>query len=161
MHEKVTSSKTDEHYTPEKITQYLYQFGEIDLDPCSNAGRNIRAKEYYTIETNGLTKPWHGYVFVNPPFSDAKLWVPKAIQECKGGAVTDLIFLTKTDCRTAWFADVINTFPLHCLVQGYLSYLGNKGNKAAFGTALWYWGNQPNRFKQIFSQLGWVCTVTT
>lgn len=43
--------------------------GRIDLDPasCALANSRIRAARYYTAADNGLSKPWHGNVFLNPP----------------------------------------------------------------------------------------------
>lgn len=53
------SSESAEWYTPpEIINRTLCVFGEIDLDPCSNAGPspNVPARERYTQETDGLVR---------------------------------------------------------------------------------------------------------
>ena len=44
---------------------------QIDLDPASNdiAQRRICAARYFTKDDDGLSKPWHGRVFMNPPFA--------------------------------------------------------------------------------------------
>lgn len=43
--------------------------GSIDLDPCSSPAFNetVQAKTFYTRDDDGLTKPWHGNVLLNPP----------------------------------------------------------------------------------------------
>jgi hypothetical protein len=52
--------------------------GQIDLDSASSeiAQRHVQASKYFTVE-NGLTKQWHGRVFLNPPYARPKLFVAK------------------------------------------------------------------------------------
>ena len=154
------SGKTDEHYTPEKITNFLYQFcPEFDLDPCSNPGKNIKAKKHYTQEDNGLEQIWEGSVFINPPFSDVETWVNKALDEYMKGNCKEVVFLSKFDGRVGWFKPLISNFSPFCIVQGYVSYYGNDGDAATFTTALWYLGERKDDFIQAFESLGWVCQV--
>ena len=154
------SGKTDEHYTPEKITNFLYQFcPEFDLDPCSNPGKNICAKKHYTQEDNGLAHEWEGSVFINPPFSDVETWVNKALDEYVKGNCIEVVFLSKFDGRVGWFKPLIGNFSPFCIVQGYVSYYGNDGDAATFTTALWYLGDRRKEFTQVFEGLGWVCQL--
>jgi hypothetical protein len=154
------SSKTDEHYTPERITDFLYQFcPELDLDPCSNPQKNIKAKYHYTKADDGLEQEWTGSVFVNPPFSEVGLWVSKAIDEYFEGNCDEVIFLSKFDARVGWFKPLIGNFSPFCLVEGYVSYHGNDGDSATFTTAIWYLGERGKEFKSVFQGLGWVCAV--
>jgi phage N-6-adenine-methyltransferase len=154
------SAKTDEHYTPEKITNFLYQFcSEFDLDPCSNPTKNIKAKRHYTKEDNGLEQTWEGSVFINPPFSDVETWVNKALDEYVQGHCKEVVFLSKFDGRVGWFKPLISNFSPFCIVQGYVSYYGNDGDSATFTTALWYLGDRQKEFAQVFDGLGWVCAL--
>lgn len=64
------SSTTNEHYTPDYIVKAArLTLDQIDLDPAStkSANRLVKAKKIYTMEQNGLIKPWKGNVFLNPP----------------------------------------------------------------------------------------------
>lgn len=64
------SSSTNEHYTPLEIINAARSImGEIDLDPasCALANKNVHAKAYFTRDDDGLTRPWGGRVFLNPP----------------------------------------------------------------------------------------------
>ena len=57
---------TDEWLTPPEIISAL---GEFDLDPCSPVVRPWpTAKNHLTILDNSLQVPWHGRVWLNPPY---------------------------------------------------------------------------------------------
>lgn len=61
---------SDERFTPAWVFEHLGV--EFDLDPCSPiaGGDCVPSRTRYTIEDDGLTQPWHGTVWVNPPFSN-------------------------------------------------------------------------------------------
>jgi hypothetical protein len=59
----------DEWLTPPHILQAL---GPFDLDPCSPITRPWpTAAEHYTELDDGLTLPWRGRVWMNPPYGPA------------------------------------------------------------------------------------------
>lgn len=86
----------DEWLTPRSLVRAL---GSFDLDPCAPVTRPWKtAKRHYTIYDNGLIQPWHGRVWLNPPYgSQTKLWLRKLRRHGDGIA---LIFV-RTD--SAWF----------------------------------------------------------
>lgn len=66
---------SDDWYTPPEIFKALGL--TFALDPCSpGAGHWVPALSYYTKEVDGLKQPWHGTVFVNPPFGGRHGHVP-------------------------------------------------------------------------------------
>jgi hypothetical protein len=70
---------TPKHPVLDLVTAVL---GEIDLDPCSNSfgAPNVPAKHHYReTETgySGLITPWHGRIFMNPPYSKPCYWVER------------------------------------------------------------------------------------
>jgi hypothetical protein len=59
-------TKTNRWLTPDWIVDAL---GEFDLDPCG-APNHTLAAETYLLENgqDGLVLPWHGRVWLNPPY---------------------------------------------------------------------------------------------
>jgi hypothetical protein len=65
-----------EWYTPAIYIETARQAlgGEFDLDPanCVKANERVRARIYFTRADNGLSKPWHGRIWCNPPYCDRR-----------------------------------------------------------------------------------------
>lgn len=70
-----TAGKED-WLTPPEILRAL---GTFDLDPCSPTDRPWdTAKIHYTKIDDGLAKPWHGRVWLNPPYGNkTKSWLSR------------------------------------------------------------------------------------
>lgn len=63
-------SETDCWLTPPALLDALGGADSFDLDPCSLEARPWpTARAHYTPADNGLTKPWFGRVWLNPPYS--------------------------------------------------------------------------------------------
>lgn len=80
----VQSRETDERYTPAWIFDAL---GEtFDLDPASPplGISQVPVAAVWTKEDDGLTRPWHGFVWLNPPFSDATAWADRFMAHANG-----------------------------------------------------------------------------
>lgn len=69
----------DEWYTPPDILEAVrlalvdHPGHMIDLDPCSAPNSFVPADVRYL--GGGLTEPWFGTVFCNPPYSDVSPWL--------------------------------------------------------------------------------------
>lgn len=70
---------SDEWYTPPSL---LHAIGlHYDLDPCSPGPAHwVMADKIYTQADDGLSKTWHGLVFMNPPFGGRNGHVPWLIK---------------------------------------------------------------------------------
>lgn len=88
---------TDNWSTPEYLIELLEkQFGKFDYDPCPLRNEN-----------NNLFKNWHGNVFCNPPYSNVKEFLNKALLEIKKGNVTQAIFLIIPRTSTKYWAEYV------------------------------------------------------
>jgi phage N-6-adenine-methyltransferase len=63
----------------------LRELGKFDLDPCAAiVNPHHVCARIYTIADNGLTLPWNGRVFMNPPFSNTAQWLMKHAEHGNG-----------------------------------------------------------------------------
>ena len=87
---------SDDFLTPPHLIEAM---GEFDLDPCSShrQRKRLTKKEYRFPEDNGLLLPWHGSVFVNPPFSELQTWVDRFILHGDG------VLLVPARVEVSWF----------------------------------------------------------
>lgn len=80
---------SDDWYTPPEIFTAIGL--TFDLDPCSpGPGHWVPARQIYTKSDDGLTKLWHGLVFMNPPFGGRHghiPWLAKFFDHGNGVAV--------------------------------------------------------------------------
>ena len=72
--------------------------GGIDLDPasCEVAQATVQAGRFFSKEQDGLAQPWHGRVWLNPPFEAAVIapFVAKLLADYQAGAVEQAVILT-------------------------------------------------------------------
>jgi hypothetical protein len=101
-HQSAASEK-DEWLTPPEIISAL---GSFDLDPCAPINRPWpMAKNHFTIEDDGLQKPWYGRVWLNPPYGPPPIVGPWLRRMANHRCGTLLTFArTETDLffETIW-----------------------------------------------------------
>ena len=81
-----THNNDDEWYTPPAIIELCRDaMGGIDLDPASHdvANRCVKATRYFTAADDGLSQPWSGRVFLNPPYSKSR-WQSGVYRQARG-----------------------------------------------------------------------------
>jgi hypothetical protein len=80
-----TGATNDEWLTPPHIIQAL---GPFDLDPCTpDLMPWVTARDRYTQSQNGLSLPWRGRVWLNPPYSNWWDWMDKLASHGNGIAL--------------------------------------------------------------------------
>lgn len=152
----LTSAKSDEHNTPAFLAIAARSImGGIDLDPMSNAIANqtIRAHRFFTKTDDGLSKPWCGRVWLNPPFSLADRAVPKLIADYESGDVFEAVLLLKSAVETKRY-QLLYDYPFVELNKR-VNYTapGNKDG-APFATVLFYLGSNFTRWREVMSTYG-------
>lgn len=130
---------------PSTISTLRNIFGDFDLDPCAETGvlQNIRSKAHlcYTASDDGLTKPWFGTVFVNPPYSrDVGKWVKKCLDEVENNNAHTVIALLAARTDTKWWHEFIVGKASVFLIKGRLKF-GDGKQSAPFPSAVVVWSN--------------------
>ena len=157
----IADSTGDEWWTPiQYIKSVRKVMGTIDLDPasCARANAVIKASTFYTEEDNGLEQPWHGKVFMNPPYSMNKPFAEKMIEEHASGNVNQAIVLLGAHAiETKWFSKYWNyvlCFTGHRIRFNTPDGPAIAGNIA--GSVFIYLGSNQKGFAKEFEQHGYV-----
>jgi len=77
----------DEHYTPKWLFDRMGIEFDLDVSAPIGGAMNVPASRYYTQEDDGLSQPWSGRVWMNPPYSLTTPWVHKFIENNHGVAL--------------------------------------------------------------------------
>lgn len=146
-----------EHWnTPAIVLETLLELWPdgIDLDPCTNDGSLVPAAKTYTKAEDGLTRPWAGRVFVNPPYGRGVLaWLERAHLTAQEGGEVAMLLPARVD--TAWFHTYGARADAVCFWRGRLTFVGAP-DPAPFPSAVLYYGRARARFARVFSQHGLV-----
>jgi ParB family chromosome partitioning protein len=170
-------SKTVEWYTPSNIVEAArFLMGGIDLDPasCLVANETVKAKRIYDAADDGLTKPWHGKVFCNPPGgvrdgeSSMRLWWEKIATEYVSSRIEQGFFVAFTleILRTSQQGYAAQRF-FRCYPKSRIKFVG-AGQQPTHANVLIYLPpavtvfrpvderrKQFERFRNIFSEVGY------
>ena len=107
-----------EFYTPQFILDKVYKCFEVDIGPCTPPNvHNVKAKVHYTKFDDGLTKPWDGNLFFNPPYGRfISKWIDKFTDELNQGRIRNAILLVPNKTETKWFNKIADSCNLMCTI---------------------------------------------
>lgn len=77
----------DDYYTPAFVFERMGITFDIDVCAPPSGIPWIPAARYFTKEDDGLSRPWEGRVWMNPPYSQATAWVDKFMAHRNGVAL--------------------------------------------------------------------------
>lgn len=126
----------DELYTPKYIFDALGL--EFDLDPCSpNEGSVVPAKQVYSLPFDGLSAPWFGLVWMNPPFSKPSPWVDRWLDHGNGIALLPL------SGNARWWHKMWASEAKIIMLQPNTPFTNPEGKlqKIMYGVSLWAIGD--------------------
>ncbi len=91
---------SDDYYTPRWIFDTMGITFDLDVACPPEGPINVPAARYYTALDDGLAQPWHGRVWMNPPYSKPAPWVDKWLEHGNGMAL--LPVNGGKWCKTLW-----------------------------------------------------------
>ncbi len=155
----------NEWYTPDEYIEAARDVLEtIDVDPASSslANKTVKAARYFTIEDDGLTEPWVGKVWMNPPYAQPLIsqFIEKLCCEVENGSVSEAIVLTNDSTDTAWFQRASSLAEAICFTKKRICFVSPEGGKGSplQGQAFFYFGRDVKRFAERFKEIGLVVT---
>lgn len=155
------NSGDNEWYTPsEYIAAARVAMGGIDLDPASTKEANtvVKAERFYTADQNGLTHPWPGRVWLNPPY--ASEWIAafaeKLVSEYRAKRMSAACVLVNNASETDWFEHMAAHASARCDLHSRVKFWAPDKSVGAplQGQAVLYLGKSASRFTDAFAELG-------
>jgi ParB-like chromosome segregation protein Spo0J len=157
------NSGHNEWYTPpEYIEAARKVMGGIDLDPASSevAQRTVQAGSYYSKDDDGLTQPWSGRVWMNPPYAQPLIgqFIERLVGFVESGEVTQAIVLVNNGTETKWGQALLRSCSAVCFPTGRVRFLDPEGNLGAplQGQMVVYLGSDCDvlGFAEAFAEFG-------
>lgn len=135
--------QSDDWYTPPEIFAALAL--QFDLDPCSPGPDHwVPAKMIYTKADDGLSRPWRGLVFMNPPFGGRMghvPWLRKFLDHANGVAIV------RAYTSSSWWHDLMPRAQTILFPRGKTKFIrpdGSVGGSPGHGVVLIGMGDQAN-----------------
>ena len=152
----------NEWYTPSNLIECARSFlGTIDLDPASSALANetVRATTWYGVERDGLAQPWHGRVWMNPPYARGLIerFVERLMESHLAGDVPEALILVNNATDTRWFHHLQSAPHRHTLALSYrVKFVSPEGRdpNAMQGQVVVYLGSRRAEFALAFASHG-------
>ena len=134
------SSKTEMWATPQDFFDKLNDEFHFTLDAAA-IQENAKCDRFFSPEDDGLSQPWDGVVWCNPPYCrKTGKWVKKAYEESKKGATVVMLLPCRPD--VSWFHDYILGKAEIRFIRGRLKF-GGSSNSAPFPSMVVVFGKAP------------------
>ena len=121
--------------TPKYLFNKISSIFNFSLDVCA-LPENAKCESYYTPKDDGLSKPWRGGVWCNPPYGrEISLWVKKAYEESQKEYNSFVLMLLPARTDTKWWWDWVQGKATLFFIKGRVKF-GDHNVGAPFPSVL-------------------------
>lgn len=158
----------NEWYTPSEFVEAARQaMGNIDIDPASSAIANetVKADKFFTKKDDGLSQPWYGAVWCNPPYAQPLIaqFAEAIVSRYESGEIQQACVLVNNATETKWFQYLLSVANMVCFPASRIRFISPDNKKSAplQGQAIIYIGTRRSEFAKAFAQFGTVLPSCT
>jgi len=116
--------------------------GGFDLDPAAGCEPTPIADNRYTVEDDGLSSPWFGNVWLNPPFSEKTAWYRRLVSQYNSGNVARAVAIGRDGWSAEWFQRWFARADVLCLLSRRQWYTDS--GSPSFSTVVGVWNPTPD-----------------
>ena len=121
--------------TPKYLFDRISSIFNFSLDACA-LPENAKCESYYTPEDDGLSKPWRGGVWCNPPYGrEISSWVRKAYEESQKEYNSFVLMLLPARTDTKWWWEYVQGKATLFFIKGRVKF-GDHNVGAPFPSVL-------------------------
>ena len=121
--------------TPKYLFDKISSIFNFSLDVCA-LPENAKCENYYTPKDNGLSKPWMGGVWCNPPYGrEISSWVKKAYEESQKEYNDFVLMLLPARTDTKWWWEYVQGKATLFFIKGRVKF-GDHNVGAPFPSVL-------------------------
>lgn len=150
LNDSLYSSDKMDWPTPAYLFDALHVEFNFDLDPCASH-INAKCENYFVEADDGLSRPWFGRVFMNPPYGRSiGTWIAKARHEVESGNAELAVCLVPVRSDSKWWHDnCMKSYEIRLMDQR-IEFMGST-NKAPFPTCLVIFrrGDEPTKLSSF------------
>ena len=121
--------------TPKYLFDRISSIFNFSLDACA-LPENAKCESYYTPKDDGLSKPWRGGVWCNPPYGrEISSWVKKAYEESQKEYNDFVLMLLPARTDTKWWWEYVQGKATLFFIKGRVKF-GDHNVGAPFPSVL-------------------------
>ena len=121
--------------TPKYLFDRISSIFNFSLDVCA-LPENAKCENYYTPKDDGLSKPWRGGVWCNPPYGrEISSWVRKAYEESQKEYNSFVLMLLPARTDTKWWWEYVQGKATLFFIKGRVKF-GDHNVGAPFPSVL-------------------------
>jgi hypothetical protein len=159
-HVAYNSGESEWYTPPEYLDAARATMGSIDFDPASTSQANerVHAAVFCDAACDGLTQPWHGNIWLNPPYAQPLIsqFASAAAEKFTAGEFAQACVLVNNATETSWFQRLLCAATAICFVRGRVRFLDPQGLPGAplQGQIVLYLGTRAEQFAAHFADFG-------